>query len=758
MMFRVLAVCLVGIAGAASAQTVSVRSGEHGGFTRLTLDLSDREDWRMEENPDGVRIVFPGSDMDFDTTRVFDRINRDRLRAIQPARGQLQLDFACECDLTAFWHADSLLVFDIAETDRALDGASEQATAPLSDGYMSPRLSPLSAATARLSQSLELTLPKGPRADEAIPGRIVDAASRSELSRIRQELLRELGRAAGQGVLTPARTSMSYSDATTSAAASDKDIDAARRETPPTPEIHATTQISPFNLRVESVVDRDFASKRAGTTRLDTDETCVPEAWVDLPSWGGADAFHVRIGDLNRQLLREFDQPDAGIALQLARSYLYFGLGAEARHVLDLRPDPSPEDQILREIASIMDLAKAPAEARIATLVGCGEPAVLWALLAKQDMPSETVFDHKALLRSFSSLPAHLREAFGPELASRLIDAGHTQTAQSIIRMTERTAKTAASDLALARANLASIQGNDEGARMELNEAVAKNSEIAPAALAKLIDGLIADDLPVPLEKAELAAAYAFENRGTDLGRRMSETYLSALGASGAFAKAVSEFQRLRTDIDDAGTARIAAALMRRMTRDADDVTFLRHALSDQLVTPDMIPTALGVDIAKRLLASGFAEHAHSFVAPDMPGRSDKPSKLVRAEIALVQERPRQAEVELLDMEDPDATVLRAQAKALAGDYTAAQALYKASDESDLAIQAAWFAQDIDALTRADDPIMRQLAENLQSASQEPASPPDAPFERHRHVLETATTLRTAMTTLLDAKTAPNDP
>lgn len=757
MMFRVLAVCLVGIAGVASAQTVSVRSGEHGGFTRLTLDLADREDWRMEESPDGVRIVFPGSDMDFDTTRVFDRINRDRLRAIQPTRGQLQLDFACECDLTAFWHADSLLVFDIAEMDPALEGAGEQATAPLSDGYMSPSLDPLSAATARLSRSLEVTLPKDPRADETIPGTIANAASRSELSRIRQKLLRELGRAAGQGLLTPARTSLSFSDPTTTAAASDKDVDTAQRETPPTPEIHAT-QSSPFNLRVESGVDPDFASRHAGTTRLDKDETCIPEAWVDLPSWGGTDAFHVRIGDLNRRLLREFDQPDAGIALQLARSYLYFGLGAEAREVLDLRPELSPEDQILREIASIMDRATAPAEARIANLVGCGEPAVLWALLARQDMPSETVFDHKALLRSFSSLPAHLREAFGPELASRLIEAGHAQTAQSIIRMTERTAQTARSDLALARANLASVQGKDDTARMELNEAVAKNSEIAPAALAKLIDGLIADALPVPLEKAELAAAYAFENRGTDLGRRMSETYLSALGASNAFAKAVSEFQRLRNDIDDAGISRIAATLMRRMTRDSDDVTFLRHALSDQLVTPDMIPPALGVDVAKRLLASGFAEHAHSFVAPDLPGRSDKPSKLIRAEIALVQERPRQAEVELLDMDDPDATVLRAQARTLAGDHAAAQALYKASDESDLAMQAAWFAQDMDALTRADDPIVRQLAENLQNASQEPATTPDAPFERHRHVLETAQTLRTATTTLLDAKAVPNDP
>jgi hypothetical protein len=97
MMRLFLALCMLCLAGVASAQTVVVRSGEHGTFTRLTLDLPSRAEWRLEPKPGGARIVFPGSDVDFDITRVFDRINRNRLRAIAPERGRLDLGFACDC-------------------------------------------------------------------------------------------------------------------------------------------------------------------------------------------------------------------------------------------------------------------------------------------------------------------------------------------------------------------------------------------------------------------------------------------------------------------------------------------------------------------------------------------------------------------------------------------------------------------------------------------------------------------------------------
>ena len=318
--------------------------------------------------------------------------------------------------------------------------------------------------------------------------------------------------------------------------------------------------------------------------------------------------------------------------------------------------------------------------------------------------------------------------------------------------MTARTGATGNADLALARADLAEVKDDQDTARAELNAAVTSNSVVAPQALVQLIDGLLSKGAPVPLDKAELAGAYAYENRGTDLGRRMTTTYLAALGASGAFTEAVSEFERLRSDLDAAGTADIATALMQRMTRHADDVTFLRHALSDRLITPAMVPAALGVDIATRLLASGLAEQASTFVAADLPGRVERMSKLTRAEIALMQDRPRQAEVELLGLDGAEANILRAKARSLIGDHAAARILYTASDQIEKATEAAWLAENLDQMANANDPVLRQTAEILQNKAQQTQTNSDPLLERHRGLLESASTLRTAMKKLLDAK------
>lgn len=682
-MIRTLSLMFFCLAGAASAQTVVIRSGEHGTFTRIAFDMPYRADWRVEPHPDGAKIIFSDAELVFDTTQVFDRIGRNRLRGVKTTPGQLHLDFACDCGVQAFRHADRMLVLDIAESFPSGDMTKGHSQALAAGWTSSTGITPLSTATTHLSRTLRTSLPRPEDADVTETRSITPDNVTFDLTETRERLLRELGRASSQGLLTPKRKShpepLSKPVETTSAT----DVDTPRNEASIATREPRNADSVRLHMRAQSSIDSAITSVRDGSiTPYDPQELCSPKAWLDVPSWAGTGAFHQQVGDLNRQLLREFDDPDNEIALKLARLYLYFGFGPEARHILDLRPERSEQDDILREMAMVMDRGHAPDTARLATMAGCGEPAVLWALLAMQTVPQETVFDHKALLRSFAGLPASLRDIFGPELARRLIEARHARTAQDILRMTERTGATDQSDLALARADLAKTGGDHETAQTELGAAIANNSLTAPDALGQLIEGLLSRGAPVPLDKAELAGAYAYENRGTELGRRMTRTYLAALGASGAFAKAVSEFDRLRPDLDATGTAGIATSLMQQITRHADDMTFLRHALSDHLITPDMVGAALGVGIAKRLLEAGFAEHAGKFVAADLPGRGARMAKLTRAEIALMRERPRQAEVELLGLDGPDANSLRAKARSLVGDHAAAQILFAASDQA----------------------------------------------------------------------------
>lgn len=749
MTMRMIMLGLLFLAGAASAQTVAVRSGEHGSFTRLALDMPYRAAWRIEDDTDGVRLIFSdqgsGQDLDFDTTQVFDRIDRDRLRAITPSRGQLRLDLACDCDVDVFWHTDRMLVVDIAESFPAKPTARRGAQASPPSPDRGSEVPPVSATMPELSQILALTVPQGRDALAEEKSKDTQRERAFDLSGMRKKLLGEFARAASQGLLTPSHKPQG-------------DSVRAPRDAIPAPDVPRDVDHALLNLTAQSSIDSAITARRHKTTTQAHRADCLPAAWVDLPSWGGTDPFYQQIGDLNRRLLGEFDRPDGQVALALARLYLYFGFGAEARETLDLRPDPTEKDAVLDEMAVIMDRGHAPDGARLAKMAECEEPFVLWALLAMPTLPEDLVFDHKALLRSFTALPAALRDTFGPELARRLIKARHANTAQNILRITARTGATAKSDLALARADLAAARRDPDTARTELNTAIAENSEEAPEALARLIETLLSEGAPVPLKQAELAGAYAYEHRGTDMGRRMTETYLAALGASGAFAKAVSEFERLKPDLEATAAADIASALLDEMTRHADDVTFLRHTLSHRLITPDAAPAPLGVQVATRLLASGLADQAGAFVAADLPGRSAPMSKLTRAKIALTQDRPRQAEVELLGLDGADVNALRAKARSLMGEHAAAQRLYTASEQPEKATEEAWLASDFDYLAEANDPLLRKTAKLLQDGPEQPQGG-DAPvLERDRGLLESAAILRAALQGLLAAKAAPEAP
>jgi hypothetical protein len=254
---------------------------------------------------------------------------------------------------------------------------------------------------------------------------------------------------------------------------------------------------------------------------------------------------------------------------------------------------------------------------------------------------------------------------------------------------------------------------------------------------------------------AELAGAYAYENRRTPLGHRMTRAYLAALAASGAHAEAIAEFDRLGIDLDPGHTQDITAILMRQITRNADDVTFLRHAMSERLGRAQMFAPSLAREIARRFLEAGFAGHAYRYVNPALEGHGERASRILRAEIALVQERPRQAEVEILGLDGQDANVLRARARSLAGDHATARSLYSEAGKTDAAARAALFASDPVALSMVADPVLRDVGDVLRQATPEPVAAEDITLERSRRLLDQAGAARRSLERLLETRPAP---
>ena len=130
-------------------------------------------------------------------------------------------------------------------------------------------------------------------------------------------------------------------------------------------------------------------------------------------------------------LLAEFDQPRPAEVLALSRAYLYAGFGAEAKSTLTSFIIESSDQDIIRDIANIMDSEQVGQSSRLLNQHRCPGPAALWAILATQaNIPSE--FARSDVLSIFSALPIHLRSHLGPRLAEKFLAVGDIDASHAV--------------------------------------------------------------------------------------------------------------------------------------------------------------------------------------------------------------------------------------------------------------------------------------------------------------------------------------
>jgi hypothetical protein len=718
-------------AAPALAQSVTVRSGAHEGFDRLVIDLPRRLDYRIEEHSAGATLVFDVPTLRFDVTAVFARIARNRLRALVAPEGQgrLRLDLICDCPLRPFWHGEAMLVIDIA--DPVQPSLTPRPAARLGPAVPSP-------ATEALVAQLDLAVAPNRGHDEA------SAAPVPDLDRMHSVLLHQLGRAASQGLVTAEPEARG-----THLAPPPSDT--------PEPAALAVDVLSeapddPIALRARTSMDRDVAGgARAARLPVPREPDCPAPGLLDVPTWGDTIALPEGMGRLYRDLYGEFDVINPQVAHDLARFYIHHGFGAEAHQILNLVAAPHADTRLLRDLAQLVDQMPLSANSPLQEATDCGEPAVLWALLARGPIDAALTFDHGALQRSFAALPAGLRLGLGPGLVRNLVAVGHVDTAQHLQRMIERIAAPGEAGTGLARADLAAqVAGPNIAALAEVSRS---NSLHAAEALALAIEAALSRGAPVSVDQAQLAGAYAHELRDTVIGDRLAVAHVAALAAAGAFDEAATAFDRRALDPAQPLARAMAESLLREVVRAADDLTFLRYVLGDRFMPPEAMSDQLVGAIARRLLDAGFADVADRVLPPT---RSDPSLRLLRAEIALALQRPAEADLALLGLDGRKADRLRARARSLRGDHASAQALFAATDALPEADRAALYTRDPEVLARASDPLLLEVADLLGG----PAGPvPDglATLDRIATLLAETGSARATLTSLLDGLPRPQD-
>ena len=668
MLRLLLTTSLLTLAGAAAAaQDVPVRAGDHPSFSRLVLYFDERPDWRLGRVEGGYELRTGEPDLRFDDSEVFDRIARDRIARLEPGSepGALRIEVECACSVDAFAFQSDALVIDVIE--RAPDPASPFEVALDSGAPLVPRAAPTLPAYVELlplpllpgsfpimeaamagprrpvstavdpsapfktpapePQPVEAPRPTPQTAPQPKAIALSPTALDARLAETAKTMLREVGRAAAQGLVEPDM----------------EETEAALAE--------AESALANRHVTVTTSIARDLASRPQRPLTADG-LTCIEPERLDVAAWGSESGNGAALAEFRENLLAEFDEANPESVEALARHYVYLTFGAEARALLAAYPEG--ETDLLLALADIVD-GKTSEAGPLADQISCDGPSALWAAFARPTLSTGDGIATDALLREFARLPVHIRRHLGPDLAEKFLAMGDENTVQALRNAMNRApgARVAAQELLAARID-AEAGAPDEAA---LERLAAENTQTGTEALILLLAEQVEAGAVNP-NLVEQAAALAYERKGTPAAEGLKAAEIAGRIALDQFEAALAAVDA--GPLDAATEARLRGSAYEAMAERMDDAAFLPAAFAAdaKLGTEGPELTARRA-LAKRLLALRFPEQARALVGREdvLPQPEDR---LILAEAAFQAERPEIAESYLVGLPAPEAEALRA--------------------------------------------------------------------------------------------------
>lgn len=786
MNWRALTIVLsAGLASAASAETIVARSGEHDGFSRLVMRLPEGADWSLTQNGTGANLKIDAPDVIFDTSQVFGLIPRTRLKSLaQAGAGQpLQLELGCECQLVSRVMDNGYLVVDIrGEPSQEVTYQPDSDVLPLlpaappNNGYRF-ELEVEDATTSRFAADLAsaLATEKSIIRPEAAPSEIdamaqapidvaidveqavapsemelglestlipdsdlldMDEAARAAaVNESERRLLQQIGRASNQGLL----------DLMVS------EVESGLRQELLDPLGRSDRPLNPLDhLSISTAIDRETGLVAQHGEDNSYDQLCFADMEVALHKWGTDDPFSAQISKLRNGLVQEFDKFDEAKLVALAKTYLYFGFGAEARAMLKLLPEGTgrPDNMdVLLSMADILDGHELPLNNVFSGQQICEGHSALWSALADGEIKNNANTD--AIQQAYAMMPVHLRVHLGPKISTLFAKLGEKHMAEATLRSVERTGIEKVPEINLAEAALAELEGDTDMVALELEEEVAEGTENTPQALIDLIDLHFKERRALSPDVPELVASYEVENRDADFGSNLRAAEVKALALEGRFQEAFVELGRLKRRDGDQAHASSIVSVMTLLTERASDVEFLHYALTFSVTAPEQETAPVADLIARRLLDLGFASQAQQILQQqDIESKSEE-RRVMLAEAAVSLGESERAIVELQGIESSEANQLRAQAYWLSEDYSQASDYYMAEDAMQEATRGYWLSENYQAISGVEEGYgaVASVTTEIDQIAQDPVGMP--PLAEARALVETSVGTRSRIEELL---------
>ena len=721
MIRTLLPLCLL-LAGPLAAQPINVRSGAHENFARLVLDVPSGTAWSLQKSATGAELTIDGHSGGFNTSSIFDRIDQSFIASVSASESSINVEFSCACDAIVFDERSGMIVLDVS-TKRLVEEDAPITNPPLDfvgGQALRFQLTPNTSQAPRI-QSAEFALnPRsvssayrdlGNRTQRVPPPQESPSPDVNQLRAAREQIVRQIGTAATRGLLSsvgPRTTSQNLPVR--------PQIDPRVFETTAGDEVlPEPDQGSSTNIKISNSSTLRTNVKSALTEPDSDGLVCIDPQRVNVQSWGTKDSLSQRTSRLRSQLFGEFDQLDQKAALELARTYIYFGFGAEARQILLLDRNLRADNPELLGMTAILEFGHSPDSEYLSRFMECDSDAALWAILSVDEIEPTTSLNVTAALRSASALPMHLRNFIAPELSRRLLTYGDPDSAAAALRSLERAPNPPNSNANLAKAEIELSEGRTELAQGRLAEIVTSNTEQSATALIKFVDSHLAEDSQIDADVATLVEAYAKEMRGHPLEIELRRTHVLALGKSGQFSEAFDALSRMRERNANMPEDPLRSSVLELLTASAEDVEFLEHAFVQIEVAPDTLTPRSRFRTAQRLAKLGFAQQAEMVLNSGQGYSKREQVGLLRAEISLSLDRPYQALAHLFGLDSEPASLLRAKAEASAGDFSSANSIYTELGISHLSQRTAWLSQDWSLRVENATPVFGPMVSIAQS-------------------------------------------
>ncbi len=570
-----------------------------------------------------------------------------------------------------------------------------------------PEAPPVDPPTLETATTTEVWTPD--RQAELFLGSYTTRSQR--VAETRNALLRQLSRAAAQGVVKVAGPTLE--------AAAAADEPSPPQPDPPMPETAApapeTGDPVERHLNITTVVDRDKPVQEGQQGLTDEGQACLSPELTDVAAWGPEDPTVSPLDALRTALVMEFDKPNPTAIATLAMRYIYLGFGAEAKALIKAFDVDLENRDILLQLAEIMDAGQVSSPGPLPDQVSCRTEAAMWGVLAVPQIRAGVDIDRKAILRSFSALPPHLRELLGPTLADHFLGAQDIETATAIRNLIDRALGERDAGFKILEASIDSHEGNTQAAIDKLQAVAMEGGPREADAVASLLEAKLQTGAPISESTALLAESLAVEYRGSALGNRLTRAAILGFAKSGRIA---ATFERIdialeRGDLDQAEADELRLATHLHNAKESSDVDFLTNFFANQ-IGPEAL-AGNGRDtrraIVERLLSLDLPETALSLYGPRRD-ELEEPDRLLVARADLATGRAAEAQVALQGLEGPEAEMLTAKALEMQRDFEGAARIFSKLDLAPDAASAAWRAGDF-AQTAASGPSGFQTAAAL---------------------------------------------